>query len=158
MVNENRLWVKRVTLEGKIEHVSWVHVYEKILNVTRSSFVIHEAVNWNPIDRRWYFLPRRMSKDPWSKKTDSQGASTLVSCSEHFEDWIVKPLGIYQPMHGFSSFKFIPYREHEIIALKTVENGDEVHSDFEVIDIVKGKTLLHVRLGLIKFEGLEIIK
>ncbi len=39
-----------------------------------------------------------------------------------------------------------------------MENGDEVHSDFEVIDIVSGKTLLHVRLGVIKFEGLEFIK
>jgi hypothetical protein len=67
VLNDNRLWIKRVTLEGTIEHVSWANVYNKILNVTQMSFVIHEAVNWNPIDRRWYFLPRRMSRDVWSK-------------------------------------------------------------------------------------------
>ncbi len=85
------------------------------------------------------------------------GSCVLVSCSETFEDWKVTQLGAYQPGHGYSSFKFIPYREHEIIALKTEEIGDETHTDFEVIDIVKGKILLHVRLGAIKFEGVEFI-
>ncbi len=158
VLNTNRQWVKRVTLEGKIEHVSWVHIYDKLLNFTQSNFAIHEAVNWNPLDRRWYFLPRRMSKETWSKKTDSVGSCVIISCSESFEDWKVTQLGKYQVGHGYSSFKFVPYREHEIIALKTEEYGDDVHTDLEVIDIVKGKILLHVRLGLIKFEGIELVK
>ena len=158
VMHTNRLWIKSVTLEGKIEHHSWVHVYEKILNVTGMQFIVHEAVNWNPIDRRWYFLPRRMSKEEWSMKTDGVGSFVMISCSEEFEDWKVWELGKYQPGHGYSSFKFVPFREHEIIALKTVEDGDNVHTDFEVIDTEKGKVLLHERLGLIKFEGIEFVR
>jgi soluble calcium-activated nucleotidase 1 len=157
--NSNRLWVKRVSSTGVVEHLSWHHVYKKIQNVTNTldGFVVHEAVVFNPLDRRWYFLPRRMSHRAWSKKEGKKGNFLLISCDEHFENWKTLELGKEHKGHGYSSFKFVPFREGEIIALKTEETGDHVHTDLEVIDVVTGKILLFVNLGKTKYEGVEII-
>lgn len=157
--NENRLWVKRITSMGQIEHILWKDVYERVRNATGTfgGFVVHEAVNFNPMDRRWYFLPRRLSAQPWSKTESEVGNHLLISCNERFEDWKTVALGTPHKGHGWSSFKFIPFREHEIVAVKTEETADNAHSHLEVIDITTGKLLLMVELGPIKYEGVAIL-
>lgn len=163
IMNDNRQWIKKVSLDGKIEHIQWSDVYKKLQNFTNTlnGFVVHEAVNWNPMDRRWYFLPRKLSSKKWSRKEhDEAGNQFLISCNESFEDWkSIELLGRSHYRHGFSSFKFVPFREkEEIVALETEELGDVVHSDLVVVNIKTGKFLLHKRLGDVKYEGIEIIK
>lgn len=159
VVSENRLWIKKVDRMGQIEHVFWGDVYQAVRNATGTldGFVVHEAVNFNPLDRRWYFLPRRLSSQPWSKAESTRGNFLLVSCNEHFEDWKTVQLGRPHKGHGWASFKFVPFREHEIIALKTEEEGDHTHTDLEVIDIHTGEILLFLKLGAIKYEGVALL-
>lgn len=157
--SKSRLWVKKVSREGRIEHIPWEGIYNAFKNATQtqSGFVIHEAVSYLPMSQRWFFLPRRMSARPWTAELERVGSNWMVSCNTEFRDWKTTVIGRYHPGHGYSSFKFVPFREHEVFALKTEENGDDVHTDLEVIDIVQGKILLHVNLGQIKYEGLEIL-
>jgi soluble calcium-activated nucleotidase 1 len=159
LLSENRLWVKQVSAEGQIEHLHWGYVYEKLRKFTgtlKHGFVIHEAVNFNPMDRRWYFLPRRLSEKQWTKG-ETTGNHLLISCDEYFDNWNSVALGKPHLGHGWSSFKFIPFREHEIIALKTEETADDAHTDLEVINVVTGEILLFVKLGHTKYEGVAIV-
>ena len=63
-VNNDPLWVKVISRSGSVSHINWFDVYTKIRKFTGADFpgyVIHEAVVWNPLNRRWYFLPRPLS-------------------------------------------------------------------------------------------------
>jgi len=33
-----------------------------------------------------------------------------------------------KPTHGFSAFQFLPFREHEVVALKSEEHHDDIHT------------------------------
>jgi hypothetical protein len=33
---------------------------------------------------------------------------------------------VNEPTHGFSTFQFVPFREHEVVALKTEEHQDKI--------------------------------
>jgi soluble calcium-activated nucleotidase 1 len=44
----------------------------------RRSYLIHEAVAWSPQQRRWYVLPRRVSREPYDDVADERRGSNVV--------------------------------------------------------------------------------
>jgi hypothetical protein len=77
--------------------------------------------------------------------------------TEDFSKVEVFPIGEHNPEHGFSSFKFIPHRHNEIVALKSVETETVIetctrddclysHSDIMVFDILSKEVLLEETL------------
>jgi len=49
--------------------------------------MFHESVQWHPIHKRWFFLPRRFSFEPYEPKLDeTRGANVILSASEDFSD------------------------------------------------------------------------
>jgi len=162
LVSRDPQYVKTIDLYGGIEHVSWINVYESLREATGTlnpGYLIHEAVRFNPATRRWYFLPRRVSTEMYNDVLDeSRGSNVAISTDEFFGDIKVFHLGHKIPTHGFSAFAFVPYREHELVALKTEESDGTIATYITAFDLDDGRVLLEeTQIGDVKFEGIEFL-
>lgn len=65
--NENPMFVKVVSVTGAVKSIDWSHNYKKLREeasqITWPGYMIHESGVWSDIHRKWFFLPRRCSKD-----------------------------------------------------------------------------------------------
>jgi len=162
VINRDPQYVKTIDVDGYIEHVSWVDVYESLREVTGHNapgYMVHEAVRFNPKNRRWYFLPRRASTEVYNDALDERrGTNLAISTNENFKDIKFFHLGEKIPSHGFSAFVFVPYRENEIIALKTEEVDGTIATYIMAYDLEDGRQLLEeTNIGDVKFEGIEFV-
>ena len=124
-----------------------------------SGYIIHESAVWSDIHRRWFFLPRRASKETYEEKADeSRGTNLLFTADEHFQDVQVKTIGTVNPTHGFSSFKFIPgTADNVIVALKSQEDGGKIASYILAFNIDGSIILPEKKIGDVKYEGIEFV-
>lgn len=155
-------YIKTIDSEGRIEHISWVHVYDGLREATgykKPGYLIHEAVRFNPVDRRWYFLPRRASTEPYNDALDEKrGANIVITTNEHFQDIQSYHIGTHIPSHGFSAFAFVPHRENEVVALKTEELEGKISTYITVFDLeTQTELMAETKIGDIKFEGVEFL-
>jgi len=154
-------WVKTIDSEGRVQHHSWVHVYEALREATGTSnpgYLIHEAVRFHPVSRRWYFLPRRVSFEAYNDIADEKrGANVVISTDEQFGDIKISHIGPAIPTHGFSSFVFVPFRENEVVALKTEEVDGEIATYLTVFNLNGHILLEETKIGDVKFEGIEFL-
>jgi soluble calcium-activated nucleotidase 1 len=160
-VNNNPQWVARIDAEGRIDRLDWSNHYTALRKVTDTMFpgyLLHEGVRWNAALRRWFFLPRRVSKEPYDESLDEErGSNTVISMNEQFSDIRVSHIGENKPTHGFSTFQFLPFREHEVVALKTEEHRDKISTYIMVFDL-NGQVLMEETfIGNVKFEGIEVV-
>ncbi|XP_028842581.1 soluble calcium-activated nucleotidase 1 [Denticeps clupeoides] len=162
VVNNNPEWVKVVGYHGDVQHQNWVPKY----NLLRSSagisppgYLIHESAVWSDTLQRWFFLPRRASSERYDETADEHRATNLLlSCSPDFQDITVSKAGPLNPTHGFSSFKFIPNTDDQIIlALKSEEDAGKI-ATYILAFTLDGLVLLpETKIGEVKYEGLEFI-
>lgn len=122
--------------------------------------MIHESAVWSPIHQKWYFLPRRCSKDKYDEEKDEQmGCNVLISTDENFTKIDHIRLGTYKPTQGFSSFKFIPgTSDSVIVALQTEEDKGRT-STYVTAFTTSGTIVLPSTIidNEIKYEGIEFI-
>lgn len=114
---------------------------------------------WSHSLQRWFFLPRRLSKERYEEVADEhRGANHVLSCSPDFKDIIVSQVGPLNPTRGFSSFEFVPQTNDEIIlALKSEEDNGKI-ATYIMAFTLDGQILLPERkIGDVKYEGLEFI-
>ena len=108
--------------DGHIVALDWGEVYtnlRKAAGVIKPGYMIHEAVRWNELERRWYFLPRRLSKAAYNDQEDEKrGTNIMMSMDESFGDIKVSTVGPLIETHGFSTFQFIPWRDNEFGGVK----------------------------------------
>jgi len=161
LLSRDPQWVKTIDTEGRVQHHSWVHVYEALREATGTSnpgYLIHEAVRFNPVSRRWYFLPRRASTESYNDALDEKrGTNYAISTNENFEDIKVSHVGPLIPTHGFSSFVFVPFRENEVVALKTEEVDGNIATYLTVFELNGHILLEETKIGDVKFEGIEFV-
>lgn len=122
-------------------------------------YLIHESACWSDTLQRWFFLPRRASHERYSEKDDERkGTNLLLSAAQDFSDISVSHVGTVVPTHGFSSFKFIPDTDDQIIvALKSEEDAGRV-ATYILAFTLDGRLLLpETKVGNVKYEGIEFI-
>lgn len=122
--------------------------------------MIHESGVWSDRHKKWYFLPRRASKEKYDDKADEKRATnTLIVCDETFSTIeIISPFGPLSPTHGFSSFKFIPNTNDELILAVRSEEDDGVTASYLTVMDLRGNVLVReILLGDYKYEGVEFI-
>ncbi|ELK12297.1 soluble calcium-activated nucleotidase 1 [Pteropus alecto] len=162
VLNENPEWVKVVGCGGSVRHESWVSSYDALRAATGiqpPGYLIHEAACWSELLQRWFFLPRRASHERYSETDDERkGTNLLLSAARDFRDVSVRRVGQLVPTHGFSSFKFIPNTDDQIIvALKSEEDGGRVASYITAFTLDGRLLLPETRIGSVKYEGIEFI-
>ncbi|XP_034075983.1 soluble calcium-activated nucleotidase 1 isoform X1 [Gymnodraco acuticeps] len=161
-VNNNPEWVKVVGFRGDVQHENWVPKYQSLKSaagIEPPGYLIHESAAWSDTLQRWFFLPRRASKERYEETADERRASNLaLSCSPDFKDIIVSRVGPLNPTHGFSSFKFVPNTDDQIIvALKSEEDAEKV-ATYIMAFTLDGRILLpETKIGDVKYEGVEFI-
>lgn len=161
ILNHNPGWVKTIDVDGRVAVHDWNPHYEALRKATNTQFpgyLLHEAVRWNAALRRWFFLPRRVSKEAYNEVLDEErGSNLILSTDEFWGDIRASYIGPDIPTHGFSAFQFVPFRETEIVALKTEEYKDKISTFLTVFDLSGAVLMEEQHVGNVKYEGLEIL-
>ncbi|XP_003964703.3 soluble calcium-activated nucleotidase 1 isoform X2 [Takifugu rubripes] len=161
-VNNYPQWVKVVGFRGDVRHENWVSNYEALRSaagIQPPGYLIHESASWSDTLQRWFFLPRRASEERYDETADERrGTNILLSSSADFKDITASRVGQLNLTHGFSSFKFVPNTDDQIIvALKSEEDGGKI-STYIMAFTLDGRILLpETKIGDVKYEGIEFI-
>ncbi|XP_072240436.1 soluble calcium-activated nucleotidase 1b isoform X2 [Leuresthes tenuis] len=162
VVNNNPEWVKVVGYNGDVEHENWVPYYNALRSaagIEPPGYLIHESAAWSNRLQRWFFLPRRASHQHYEETADERRATNLLlSTPADFSDIKARRVGPLDPTHGFSSFKFIPDTDDQIIlALKSEEDAGRI-ATYIIAFTLDGRVLMpETKIGDVKYEGLEFI-
>ncbi|XP_043107787.1 soluble calcium-activated nucleotidase 1b isoform X2 [Puntigrus tetrazona] len=161
-VNNNPEWVKVIGFHGDVEHENWVPRYnalKKAADIRPPGYLIHESSVWSERLQRWFFLPRRASSERYEETADERrGTNLILSCSPDFAQISVSRIGPLKPTLGFSSFRFVPDTDDQIVlALKSEEDAGHIASYITAFTL-DGRVLLpDTKIGDVKYEGLEFI-
>lgn len=185
-VNNDPQWVKVVGFRGDVRHVNWVPTYEALRSAAGiqapgqalgtgspslptaapcsppsvpAGYLIHESASWSDTLQRWFFLPRRASSERYEETADERrGTNILLSSPADFKDISTSRVGQLTLTHGFSSFKFVPNTDDQIIlALKSEEDGGKI-ATYVMAFTLDGRILLpETKIGDVKYEGIEFI-
>ncbi|XP_005989145.1 soluble calcium-activated nucleotidase 1 [Latimeria chalumnae] len=162
VLNENPEWVKVIGHKGDVDHESWVANYNALreaANIKPPGYLIHESAAWSDTLQRWFFLPRRASSEHYEERADERrGTNLLLRATQDFSDISVSRIGDLLPTHGFSSFKFIPDTDDQIlVALKSEEDAGKI-ATYIMAFTLDGRFLLQeTKIGNVKYEGIEFI-
>nr|XP_023659441.1 soluble calcium-activated nucleotidase 1 isoform X1 [Paramormyrops kingsleyae] len=162
VVNDHPEWVKVVGFQGDVEHQNWVPQYNALRSaagIEPPGYLIHESAAWSDTLKRWFFLPRRVSSERYDEAADERrGANLVLSSSPNFRDITSSRVGPLLPTHGFSSFKFVPGTDDQIIlALKSEEDAGKIATYITAFTL-DGRILLpETKIGTVKYEGLEFV-
>ncbi|XP_026077735.1 soluble calcium-activated nucleotidase 1-like [Carassius auratus] len=161
-VNNNPEWVKIVGFRGDVEHENWVPRYNALkiaADIKPPGYLIHESAVWSERLQRWFFLPRRASSERYEEAADERrGTNLILSCSPDYSEISASRIGTLKPTLGFSSFRFIPDTDDQIIlALKSEEDAGRIATYITAFTL-DGRILLpDTKIGDVKYEGLEFI-
>ncbi|DBA02070.1 TPA: hypothetical protein N0F65_000317, partial [Lagenidium giganteum] len=161
VLSNSNLWVAVLDEQGNVRHEDWTSHFAKVrkaLGCDYPGYVVHEAIEWSPMQRKWFILPRRVSTESYNDEADEKrGSNKMVIASEDFSSIEVLEVGKVTPLRGFSSFKFMPRTQDQIIvAIKSVEiEAEQFQTSFITIFDVKGNVLMEETElpGNHKFEG-----
>lgn len=175
VANTNNLWIAVLTAHGEVIRKDWTNQYNTVrdaLGASRPGYIINEAVLWSPNMKKWVFLPRRVSSEPYDEVLDERrGSNKVVLVNEDFTgtpqviDIQMKEL---DPLHGFSTFAFVPNtNDQHALAIRSVEEdcvgGEESkckqRSYCMVFDVTTGEVLMDEVKFITdkKYEGVEFV-
>ncbi|XP_070596259.1 soluble calcium-activated nucleotidase 1 isoform X1 [Erythrolamprus reginae] len=162
VLNQNPEWVKVIGYKGDVAHENWVVNYNALrtaAGIKSPGYLIHESASWSERLQRWFFLPRRASHGRYNEQEDEhRGTNLLLSATPDFTDISVSHIGDIIPTHGFSSFKFVPDTDDQIIvALKSEEDAGHVATYITAFTLDGRSLLPETRIGSVKYEGIEFI-
>lgn len=174
IANTNNLWIAVLTSKGEVLRLDWTDKYNFVreqLGAGYPGYIINEAILWSDHLKSWIFLPRRVSSEPYDEfKDERMGSNKIAIVNESFTSAKIVDIKFEKldPLHGFSTFAFIPgSKDRHALAVRTVEEdcvgGDEnlckQRSYFVVFDILTGEVLMdEVQYpDGIKFEGVEFV-
>ncbi|KAK3583009.1 hypothetical protein CHS0354_005650 [Potamilus streckersoni] len=162
VINQNPQWVKSIGPVGDVTHLDWHKEYNAMRDKTGTNlpgYMIHESGMWSKIHQRWFFLPRRFSMQRYDEKADERRASNvMIICDDDFQNIEVRYIGKKNPVRGFSSFKFVPgTNDNVIVALKSEEDDGKI-ATYILVFTIEGKILLNeTKIGDKKYEGIEFV-
>lgn len=171
---DNPKWVKVIGKDFKVSHVNWSEQYDliaKAAGIVFPGYLMHEAVLWSAARKEWFFLPRRISKEPFdAEKNERRGSNVAIIATEDFTTITnIEIEGLSDPTgwRGFSSAKFVPGTgDSVILALRTIEierntspaPGRETATFLSAFEVPSGKLILREQsFTPKKFEGLVFL-
>ncbi len=165
LVNHNPQWIKVINHRGHVEHVDWTSNYDKmraITGYTYPGYMIFESGVWSDQLNKWYFLPRRASREKYDEKLDERRATNiLIETDENFTNIKHRTIGTLNQVRGFSSFKFVPDLSSDsiIVSIKSEEDSGKISTYLSVFNAQSGYILLKDTLvsDKFKYEGIEFI-
>lgn len=174
IANTNNMWVGILNGRGELTRMDWSKQYNVVrtaLGAERPGYIINEAVLWSSHMKKWVFLPRRVSSTAYDEVEDEKrGSNKVVLVDEDFGNAQVIDIQMKEldPLHGFSTFAFVPgTNDKHALAIRSVEEdcvgGDESkckqRTYFLVFDVTTGEVLLdEIKYKTdVKYEGVEFV-
>jgi soluble calcium-activated nucleotidase 1 len=166
VLHHNPMWVKTMDMQGSIQNIDWRPVYQALrtaANATAPGYLWHEAVHWDPLARRWVFLPRKAStRGPYDPKTDERlGTNLLLLASEDFREIATLTVGPLEPEWGFTAVRKLPGSADVFMATKVREiEGEPSRTKLCVFDLsgrIRSVPAWIDVPGEMKYEGLEFL-
>ncbi|VDM55173.1 unnamed protein product [Angiostrongylus costaricensis] len=150
---------------GAVRSIDWKGVYGRIrraVNITAPGYLTHEAVQWSPQRRKWFFLPRKESKTIYNRIEDERkGTNLLIIANPLITKFKVVRVGnLTHPERGFSAFEFIPGTEDRlIVALKSEEVDNQPTASYITVFDINGSVILDDQKleQQYKFEGIYFV-
>jgi soluble calcium-activated nucleotidase 1 len=100
IVHTNNLWAVTYAKDGSITHHDWKGNYDRLrtaLGYEYPGYLLHETIVWSPHTRKWFVLPRRVSKETYEEEKDEKmGSNILIIASHDFSDITWKTVGVSQ--------------------------------------------------------------
>ncbi|OXU32053.1 hypothetical protein TSAR_002858 [Trichomalopsis sarcophagae] len=161
-VNNNPQWIKVISPHGEVHSKNWMLNYKRLreaINIEFPGYMIHESGAWSSIHRKWFFLPRRCSKEQYNEtKDEMMSCNVLLTADETFVNIEVTHIGTLVPVRGYSSFKFLPgSKDSIIVALKTEEYQGQTATYITAFNIDGRIIMPDIKVSDKKFEGLEFV-
>jgi soluble calcium-activated nucleotidase 1 len=160
----DRLCIRKLSPDGFVTTVDWTQNYEqlgKALDIDiRTGFVAHESGAWSDLLQKWVFLPRRVSEQKFDQATiNNIGSNVALLADDQFSNVEVKTLGELNEKSGFTSFKFIPDSEDQLIlALKAETEEKGKTGSFLAVYDLEGKEIMEpVRIADGIYAGVEFL-
>ncbi len=174
VANTNNLWISILNSRGELRRMDWERQFtyvRKALGAQAPGYLIHEAVNWSPLLKKWVFMPRRISSEKYDDVLDEKrGSNKVLLVDESFtsHEIVTVKMKSTDGLHGFSSFAFVPGTgDKHVLALRSVEEdcaGDDLNlckqrSYFVIFDLTTGEVLMDEKLidEPLKYEGVEFV-
>eukprot|EP00928_Gymnodinium_smaydae_P019922 TRINITY_DN1767_c0_g2_i1.p1 TRINITY_DN1767_c0_g2~~TRINITY_DN1767_c0_g2_i1.p1 ORF type:complete len:421 (+),score=55.34 TRINITY_DN1767_c0_g2_i1:64-1326(+) len=166
--HEGEMWVKYIDAKDfSVEHVDWRPVYSTLREAARcphgSGYMIHEAVRWSDIHHMWFFLPRKLSREPYDEAKDASKCVNLMLALQDgatTADVMMQPYLTMSSTRGCSDFAFVPgTKDCHILIIRTEKAADGVVSTFAAVVDLQANVLMTERLlaNHRKFEGVAWI-
>ncbi|KAK4874853.1 hypothetical protein RN001_014213 [Aquatica leii] len=161
-VNNDPQYIKIITTRGVVTHTNWKNEYNRlreVLDISFPGYMIHESGVWSNVHQKWFFLPRRCSKDTYNETLDEhRGCSWLISADSDVFNVEATKVDNSKLTRGFSSFKFIPTSEDNVIVALRSEELEGKTATYITAFTINGNILLEdTFISNLKFEGLEFI-
>jgi len=174
VANTNNLWISIINSRGEVIRKDWTDKYNFVrakLGAAAPGYTINEAIMWSDYLKKWIFIPRRISSEKYDEVLDEKmGSNKLVLVDDSFTSAQVVDIKFanVDPLHGFSTFAFVPgTKDRHVLAIRTVEEdcvgGEEdrckQRTYFCVFDVVTGNVLMdEVQYNDgVKYEGVEFV-
>ncbi|XP_014213918.1 apyrase isoform X2 [Copidosoma floridanum] len=161
-VHNDPMWVKVISPNGEVYSRNWKSNFKHLreaIGIEYPGYMIHESGAWSDVHKKWFFLPRRCSKEKYDEKIDeTMACNVLLIADEKFVNIKVVYVGSLVPIRGFSSFKFLPDSNDSIIvALKTEEYLNKTATYITAFNIDGQIIMPDLHVADEKFEGLEFV-
>lgn len=161
-VNNDPQYIKIINTRGVVTHTNWKNEYNRlreVLDISFPGYMIHESGVWSNVHQKWFFLPRRCSKDSYNETLDEhRGCSWLISADSDVFNVEATKVDNSKLTRGFSSFKFIPTSEDNVIVALRSEELEGKTATYITAFTINGNILLEdTFISNLKFEGLEFI-
>lgn len=162
-ISYDPMYIKKVSVTGQVSPLKWVDQYKalrKAAGIEFPGYLLHESGAWSAEQKKWFFLPRRCSKETYNDKIDEhKGCNLLIKADPDFKKIEVIKVGEILPTLGYSSFKFVPNTKDNVIVAVKTEEVDGKTSTFITVFRIDGKILLPDQKvsTTLKFEGLEFV-
>lgn len=143
--------------------MNWVDNYKKLrsaLGIEYPGYLWHESGVWSPIHKKWFFLPRRCSRESYNEDKDElRGCDVLLIADEDFRSVETVKLGPYKSSYGFSSFKFLPGSKDNIIVALMTEEVKGMTATHITAFTITGQVLMKIQTITtdLKYEGFEFL-
>ena len=100
-----------------------------------------------------------MSKEKYDDvKDERMGTNVMIIADEHFTNIRTVNVGVRNPTHGFSSCKFVPGTDDNLIIALKSEEVEGTAATYMMVFNMDGKVIYdEVKIGDRKFEGIEFI-
>lgn len=167
IVHEGEMWCKAINPETlAVTSVDARPLYNALRAKAKcpqgKGYMIHESGRWSDVHLRWFFMPRKLSREPYDEVRDASKCVSLLLAAkgDGAEATCIarslEPALSFLPLRGASDFFFIPNtNDTHLFITRTEETLDNAVTTFASVIDLAGNVLMaeqEIARGC-KFEG-----